>query len=94
MRLLVLAPVPLSDSASMHADRLSDSCSMRLLLASGADVDRLNRVGQRPLGPYDMLREFRGTPRHDVVASNKGKFRFEKDAVYVDDRYKNTMFKI
>jgi hypothetical protein len=76
------------------ADRLRDSASMRLLLASGADVDRLNRVGERPLGYIDVLKEFRGTPRHDIVRSNRAKFRFEKDAIYIDDRYKNTMAKI
>lgn len=79
------------ESTPVHwADKLHDSNSLRLLIASGGDVDRNNRVGQKPLGNLEMLQEFRGSPMHNVERWNAQKFKFELRSTNVDTRYKNT----
>lgn len=84
-------PDRVDESTPVHwADKLYDSNSLRLLIASGGDVDRNNRVGQRPLGPLEVLKEFRHTPKQDIAKANSKKFNFERRSTYIDTRYKNT----
>jgi len=67
---------------------MNDKSSMRLLLAHGADVDAINGAGRRPLQEVEILKEFRGIGRHNIVAANATKFAYERHAVTVDTRYK------
>lgn len=89
-----IAPPPAHPECVVCAERVNGRSSMRLLLAHGADVDAINAGGRRPLQEVEMLKEFRGTGRHNIRATNRNKFAYERHAVIVDARYKQQMVMI